>query len=308
MARKMKKWSEMLTEKDERRSKVYREGAKFVYDSGDLPDGLMGVGVGCVLCLQRTHGISATQMPGTAEDWVVVGGGSGGGGGAAFVIDPTLSSTSSNPVQNKVVKAALDGKMDANQAFKTVNGLSLKGSGNITLPGCQCEVPFTTALRNKLNALPTITLNGNTIIINGTAFTLTPAGSVTPDPEDPGQGGEDPETAKDYYVGFTNGTKSEFAALSAGQLANLAEGLMIASKDSYAHAFGSNQIFFLLYQSGKAPQSVVLTSSGQSMTQDLTNDNTCPHDPVTLDGVTYQVFGIRLSSSHDAGDTISLTF
>ena len=192
--------------------------------------------------------------------------------------------------------------------FKHSVRQSIKGSGDITLPGCQCEVPFTTALRNKLNALPTITLNGNTIIINGTAFTLTPAGSVTPDPEDPGQGGEDPETAKDYYVGFTNGSKSEFAALSAGQLANLAEGLMIASKDSYAHAFGSNQIFFLLYQSGKAPQSVVLTSSGQSMTQDLTNDNTCPHDPVTLDGVTYQVFGIRLSSSHDAGDTISLTF
>ena len=121
----------MLTEKETRKSLVYREGSKFVYDSGDLPDGLVSVGVGCVLCLQRIHGLSATQMPGNAEDWVVVGGGSGEGGGAALVIDSTLNASSSNPVQNKVVKNALDGKMDASQAFKTVNGQSVKGSGNI---------------------------------------------------------------------------------------------------------------------------------------------------------------------------------
>ena len=43
MARKVKNWSEMLEEIQFRRSFVYREGCKFVYDSGDLPDGLAGV-------------------------------------------------------------------------------------------------------------------------------------------------------------------------------------------------------------------------------------------------------------------------
>ena len=38
MTRKIKKWSEMLEEIQSRRSRVYREGCKFVYDSGDLPD------------------------------------------------------------------------------------------------------------------------------------------------------------------------------------------------------------------------------------------------------------------------------
>ena len=35
---------------------------------------------------------------------------SGGGGGGSVTVDSALSSTSENPVQNKVVKAALDGK------------------------------------------------------------------------------------------------------------------------------------------------------------------------------------------------------
>ena len=108
MARKIKKWSEMLDEIQSRRSRVYREGCKFVYDSGDLPDGLIGVAPGTVLALQRPHGITALQMPGNAEDWIVIGGGSGGGGGVSITIDSSLSSSSTNPVQNKAVKAALD--------------------------------------------------------------------------------------------------------------------------------------------------------------------------------------------------------
>ena len=76
----MKTWSEMLAEKEIRKSKVYHVGAKFVYDGdgSDLPEGL-SASMGNVLCLQRPHGISATQMPGTADDWIVIGGGSGGG-------------------------------------------------------------------------------------------------------------------------------------------------------------------------------------------------------------------------------------
>lgn len=76
----MKTWSEMLAEKEIRKSKVYHVGTKFVYDGdgSDLPEGL-SASMGNVLYLQRPHGISATQMPGTADDWIVIGGGSGGG-------------------------------------------------------------------------------------------------------------------------------------------------------------------------------------------------------------------------------------
>lgn len=35
------------------------------------------------------------------------------GGGASTTIDSTLSSTSTNPVQNKVLKAALDSKLES---------------------------------------------------------------------------------------------------------------------------------------------------------------------------------------------------
>ncbi|MBQ5975452.1 MAG: hypothetical protein IJL48_07080 [Bacteroidales bacterium] len=205
MARKIKKWSEMLEEIQSRRSRVYREGCKFVYDSGDLPDGLIGVAPGTVLALQRPHGITALQMPGNAEDWIVIGGGSGGGGGVSITIDSSLSSSSTNPVQNKAVKAALDEKMPADQAFKTINGQSIKGSGNITPDSSLSSSStnpvqnkaikaaldskvdkvsgkglstndFTTELKNKLSALPVISISGNTLTIDGRQFTLTPAG------------------------------------------------------------------------------------------------------------------------------------
>lgn len=330
MARKIKKWSEMLEEIQSRRSRVYREGCKFVYDSGDLPDGLIGVAPGTVLALQRPHGITALQMPGNAEDWIVIGGGSGGGGGVSITIDSSLSSTSTNPVQNKAVKAALDGKMPADQAFKTINGQSIKGSGNITIEGGGSSVTvdsslsssstnpvqnkvvkaaldgkvdkvsgkglstndFTTALKNKLSALPVISISGNTLTIDGQQFTLTPAG-----------GGS---TAKDYYIGFTTGSKADFAALTPAQLQNLATGYTTAQNPSYSGQFGQNRIFFLLYKT--APQRIVLTSSGQNMEQNIESDNTCPHDPVTIDGTTFQLFGIFASSNHDPSDTMTITF
>ena len=109
MARKVKNWSEMLEEIQFRRSFVYREGCKFVYDSGDLPDSLVGVAPGTVLALRRPHGITATQMPGKAEDWIVIG--SGEGGSIPQIVDEDLDDVSTNAVQNKVIKEALDGKV-----------------------------------------------------------------------------------------------------------------------------------------------------------------------------------------------------
>ena len=276
MARKIKKWSEMLDEIQSRRSRVYREGCKFVYDSGDLPDGLIGVAPGTVLALQRPHGITALQMPGNAEDWIVIGGGSGGGGGVSITIDSSLSSSSTNPVQNKAIKAALDGKVDKASG----KGLSTND--------------FTTALKSKLEGLPTISLSGNTLTINGQQFTLTPAGG----------GGE--STAKDYFIGWATGSKSDFAALTAAQLQALATGYSTAQNPTYTGQFGQNRIFFLLYKS--APQRIVLTSSGQEMVQNIESDNTCPHDPVTIDGTTFQLFGIFASSNHDPSDSMTITF
>ena len=276
MARKIKKWSEMLDEIQSRRSRVYREGCKFVYDSGDLPDGLIGVAPGTVLALQRPHGITALQMPGNAEDWIVIGGGSGGGGGVSITIDSSLSSSSTNPVQNKAIKAALDGKVDKASG----KGLSTND--------------FTTALKSKLEGLPTISLSGSTLTINGQQFTLTPAGG----------GGE--STAKDYFIGWTTGSKADFAALTAAQLQALATGYSTAQNPSYTGQFGQNRIFFLLYKS--APQRIVLTSNSMEQVQNIESDNTCPHDPVTIDGTTFQLFGIFASINHDPSDSMTITF
>lgn len=305
--KRIKKWSDFLADAAIHPSNVYSVGLQFVYDHGQLPSGMTNITPGDILNLQRENGLSACDVPGHVDDWVTIDGNPGDGGGGSGSSVVTESSIPANPTDQQrghvptvgAVADALAGKMNASQAFKTINGQSIKGSGNITVPECKCEVPFTSELQKKLMALPTITLNGNTITINGTAYTLAPAGSTDP---------EEPVAGKDYYVGFTNGSKSEFAALSASQLTALSEGYMISSMPQYEHAYGDNQIFFLMYQADKAPKTVNLISSGQTMAQDLANDNTCPHDPVTIDGATYQIFGIRLSSTHDATDTMSLTF
>lgn len=61
-----------------------------------------------------------------------------GGGGSGITVDDALSSTSTNPVQNKVIKSALDGKQATLQSgtnIKTINGNSLLGEGNIQIQG-----------------------------------------------------------------------------------------------------------------------------------------------------------------------------
>ena len=117
-----------------------------------------------------------------------------------------------------------------------------------------------------------------------------------------------PSSDKDYYVGWTTGSKSDFAAFTDAQVQSLATGYTTAQQNPYTGQFGQNPIFFLLYKSANPPQSVVLTSAGQSQTQDILNDNTCPHSDVTIDGTSYKVFGIRLASGYDQGDTITVTF
>ena len=112
----------------------------------------------------------------------------------------------------------------------------------------------------------------------------------------------------DYYVGWTTGTKAQFAGKTDSEMINGATGFSSTVNPNYTHAFGSNNIFYLMYQANKAPRKVTLTSGEQGMNQDLVNDNTCPHNDVTIDGVAYKVFGIRMATGYDQADTMIVNF
>lgn len=58
------------------------------------------------------------------------------GGGGSVTVDDTLSSDSENPVQNKVITAALDGKMDDVQ----INGSSIVSAGIANIPKASASV------------------------------------------------------------------------------------------------------------------------------------------------------------------------
>ena len=79
---------------------------------------------------------------------------SGGG-----TVDSELSETSENPVQNKVITAALNGKQDSlvsGTTIKTINGNSILGEGNIEITGGSGTVDTTmsdtseNAVQNKV--------------------------------------------------------------------------------------------------------------------------------------------------------------
>ena len=115
-------------------------------------------------------------------------------------------------------------------------------------------------------------------------------------------------TPPDYYVGWTNGTKSQFRGKSDADLINGATGYSISSNPTYTRAYGDNNIFYLLYQVDKAPTQIVFTSQNTPQTVDISNDNTCPHDDVVIDGVTYKVFGDRAPSGYDHTDSMTIKF
>lgn len=64
----------------------------------------------------------------------------GGGGGSSITVDAALSDTSTNPVQNKVIKAELDKKVSQNEhavlsaidvlGYAVLNGVVVGASGN----------------------------------------------------------------------------------------------------------------------------------------------------------------------------------
>lgn len=71
------------------------------------------------------------------------------GSDTAITVDDFLSSTSTNPVQNKVLKNILDEKQDkltSGQTLKTINNQSLLGSGNISITGDGASIAVDTEL------------------------------------------------------------------------------------------------------------------------------------------------------------------
>lgn len=62
------------------------------------------------------------------------GSGGGGGGGGSVTVDSALSGSSTNPVQNKVVKAALDGKLATNQGTANAGKFMVVGSDGVVAP------------------------------------------------------------------------------------------------------------------------------------------------------------------------------
>lgn len=95
-------------------------------------------------------------------------------------VDAALSSTSTNPVQNKVVKSALDEKVPTN---RTINGKSL--SGNITLSasdvGADTSGSANTALTNAKTYTDT---KINQIVGEGASETLNTIGEISAAIED----------------------------------------------------------------------------------------------------------------------------
>jgi hypothetical protein len=65
-----------------------------------------------------------------------------GGGGGSVTVDTELSSTSENPVQNKVVKEALDGKVNKIENVSGINKVYVQGKDATYLSGIMDATPL----------------------------------------------------------------------------------------------------------------------------------------------------------------------
>ena len=160
---------------------------------------------------------------------------------------------------------------------------------------------FTNELKNKLNNMPYITAydyqNHRVTLNDGNGhsqvYQLTP---YVPIP--------------DYYIGWTSGTKSAFAALNESQLKQLATSYMVANNPTYQHAC-TNIIFFVMFKTDKAPKNGSLVAGGLSSpisAADFLAGGDCPHEPVTIDGTTYKIYGIRNSELVGENNIITINF
>lgn len=79
---------------------------------------------------QNIKTINGSSLLGSGSLWIQ-------GEGPSITVDGTLSTTSTNPVQNKVITEKINTKQDSlvsGTSIKTINSTSLLGSGNISIP------------------------------------------------------------------------------------------------------------------------------------------------------------------------------
>ena len=67
--------------------------------------------------------VQATGFVGTYNDFLILLG--QGGGGGSVIVDAAMSTTSVNPVQNKVISSALNGKQDIMESLTTLDIIGL---------------------------------------------------------------------------------------------------------------------------------------------------------------------------------------
>lgn len=86
------------------------------------------------------------------------------GEGSSITVDDTLSTTSTNPVQNKVITEKINTKQDSlvsGTSIKTINSTSLLGSGNISIPKGDKGDKGDAGINGTNGITPTIGSNGN---------------------------------------------------------------------------------------------------------------------------------------------------
>lgn len=204
-------------------------------------------------------------------------------------IDEDITENGQGLITGNILNAVLDVMLDAIGAVLDLKVDAVEGKGLSTND-------FTTALKNKLNAMPNITnydAANDRITIGSKTYQLT---EYVPIP--------------DYYIGWTSGTKSAFAALNESQLKQLATSYMVANNPTYQHAC-TNIIFFVMFKTDKAPKNGSLVAGGLSSpisAADFLAGGDCPHEPVTIDGTTYKIYGIRNSELVGENNIITINF
>lgn len=205
-------------------------------------------------------------------------------------IDEDITENGKGLITGNILNAVLDVMLDAIGAVLDLKVDAVEGKGLSTND-------FTNELKNKLNNMPYITAydyaNHHVTLSDGThsqVYQLTPYVPVA-----------------DYYIGWTSGTKSEFAAKTAEQLVASATPYMVSSNPTYQHAC-TNIIFYVMFKTDKAPVSGSLNSGGlvsPITAQEFLSGGSCPHGDITYSGTTYKVYGLR--NSDLIGDTNIIT-
>lgn len=151
---------------------------------------------------------------------------------------------------------------------------------------------FTTALKNKLNAMPNITnydAANDRITIGSKTYQLT---EYVPIP--------------DYYVGFANSSTTNFQAMTKEQLmALVGNGKTVDSNPSHSGTW-DEYILFVLKRTNVSIASATFTSIAGGGAQQL--ELATMHDNITIDGTTYNVVGKRLGVFNAGQDTFTINF